>query len=196
MKVSRIKCLMAFAVLVMMAGQLSAVPIAYLDSSQFAYQYEMNVSPNTQDLDGNNGTSIHKDFFTNTALIPVGSGLATNSAQDQIFRGDFNGGGGSIWRSAIPNGDYTLEFSVEILSNGTSEAGLGSMGLALEKPIDAGKGLRLNVGRNGQSTSSGGTVNFDLGPDDNTGGQHIFRVVHEGSGQYYIFQNFIKLLFI
>lgn len=156
---------------------LVAVPTDVLDSSEFAFRYEMNVLPNTQDLDGN-GTG---DFFTNASIIPVAGGFATNSAQDQIYRGDF---GGSVWRSEVPNGDYTLEFSVQVANS----TGSGAMGLAIEKPGDAGQGLRLNVSQSGQSTNS-----VNLGSTDNTDTQHTFRVVHQGAGQYFLYRDGVAL---
>lgn len=76
------------------------------DSASFDYRYEMSTQPNNQDLDSN-GTD---DWF-DTGVPTVSGGFAANTANDQIFRGDFSG---SIWR-AVANtaaADWTMEIRV------------------------------------------------------------------------------------
>lgn len=82
------------------------------DSTTFDYKYEMDSAPNNQDLDAN---STDDWWDANVPTVSGGVASITNSGNNaQIFRGDFNGGGGndSIWRELVSAGgaaDWTLE---------------------------------------------------------------------------------------
>lgn len=184
MLLNRINLLVACVALMIGPCVVIGVPTNIADSTAFDFRYEMDVAPNNQNLDGNGS-----DDWFDTGAIPVSGGFATNSAPNQLFRGDFNN---SVWRNGVPNGDYTLEFSVQVDAGG-AEVGAGTLGLFVEKPVDANAGLRLNIAKNGQSSSSGGAVNVALGGNDNTDGQHVFRVVHQGAGQYFIYRDGVAL---
>lgn len=97
--------LLPFAFLALVNVARSAITLNK-DSSLFEYRYEMNSQPNNQNLDSN-GTD---DWF-DTGVPTVSGGFAANTANDQIFRGDFSG---SIWR-AVANtaaADWTMEIRV------------------------------------------------------------------------------------
>lgn len=76
------------------------------DSTVFNYRYEMTAQPNNQDLDSN----LTDDWF-DTGAPTVSGGFAVNTANDQLFRGDFSG---SIWRSVAnaAAADWTMEIRV------------------------------------------------------------------------------------
>jgi hypothetical protein len=173
------RIVLAAAVACVAAGAAHAAPVNALDSSNFAWRYEMNVQPNNQDLDANS-----TDDWFDTNAIDVSGGFA-NGNEGEFYRGDY---GGSIWRAGLYDGDYTLEFSTQVLNTGTEQS-RGTLGLFAEKPSDSDAGLRFNVARNGQDTSSGGTLDVDLGTNDNTNAQHVYRVARQGSGQYWIWRD-------
>ena len=148
-------------------------------SPLWPWLYEMTLAPNNQNLDGQGG-----DDWYDTAAPPVSGGIAQGGA-GLLFRGDFNG---SIWRLGIGNESYTVEFSVNILTNDT-EGAMGSLGFFGEKPSDANQGLRLNIKRQGQTVSNGSTVLQTFGTDDNTDVFHAFRIARVAPGRYELWRN-------
>ncbi len=148
-------------------------------SPQFSWLYEMTLAPNNQNLDNAGG-----DDWYDTAAPAVAGGLATGGA-GLFFRGDYMG---SIWRLGLTNGNYTVEFSANVRTNGT-EGAMGSLGFFGEKPSDANQGLRLNVKRHGQTVSNGSTVQQTLGEQDNTDVFHAFRVARVASGRYELWRD-------
>lgn len=146
---------------------------------QFSWCYNMALAPNNQNLDGLGG-----DDWYDTAAPPVSGGVA-NGGAGLLFRGDYTG---SLWRLGLANGNYTVEFSVNVQTNGT-EGAMGSLGFFGEKPSDANQGLRLNIKRQGQTISNGSTVTQALGTNDNTFGFHAFRIARVAPGRYEIWRD-------
>ncbi len=149
------------------------------NSGDWAWKYDMSAAPNNMNLDGTGG-----DDWWDTAAPTVAGGTA-NGGAGLLYRGDFNG---SIWRSGIGNGNYSLEFLLQLSSTG-AEGSMGSFGFFGEKPADAHQGLRLNIKRSGQTASNGATVQYPLGDQDNTGAFHRFRIARSAPGRYEIWRD-------
>ena len=162
--------------------------LTQLDSTSFDYQYEMDVNPSGQDLDSAGSAT---DWFPNVAggaIIPQtytgGVAVSNQGAAEVLFRTDF---GGSITRQSFP-GDFTIEVSVHVNSDGNGGAGsAGYFGIALQTPgetnsfamvIDAGE---INI--------SGGST---IATADNTDGFHTFRIANEGD-DYFVWRDGVLL---
>lgn len=137
-----------------------------LASASFAYRYEMDLAASTQDLDAN-GTN---DWAVNNAP-PVSGGIASGT-NNLVFDANFTN---SIWRAQFST-NFTAEFSVQVLTNGT-EGTYGTLSLTASKGNNVAPWL--NIKRSGQTW---GTVSpTSLGSEFNTDAQHIFRVAREGN---------------
>ncbi len=125
------KLLFAAAAIAVSATAHAAITVA-VDSSAFAYKYEMDTAPHGQDLD-NNGTN---DWFS-TGVPSVSGGFATNTAGNQLFRGDF---GGSLWRNIANSttADWTLE--VRVAKTGGTQGSNGWFGIATDPAGEANSG--------------------------------------------------------
>lgn len=169
--------LAAFAV-----GTAQAAPLTPLSSANFSWRYEMDSAPNNQDLDSNS-----TDDWFDTDAIPVSGGFA-NGAGGLFYRGDFNN---SIWRAGLYNGDYTIEFSTQVLNSGTEQSS-GTVGVVTEKPADSNKGFRFNVARSGQGLA-GNKTGLGVGTPDNTDTQHVFRLARQGQDGYWVWRDGVLL---
>jgi len=137
-----------------------------LDSTVFAFRYEMDVAPYSQDLD-NNKTNDWSGI--NFPTISNGIAIGTNG---MTCDANFDR---SIWRSQFGT-NFTAEFSVQVFTNGT-EGAYGTLSFVASKGNNIAPWL--NIRRYGQSW---GTVSsLLLGKQDNTDRQHIFRIVREGA---------------
>lgn len=153
-----------------------AVPAGQLDSSNFDYRYEMDLTPNNQDLDGNGA-----DDWWDVGVPSVASGIASGGS-DLLYRSDFGNAPGahSIWRANFPDdGDYTVEVSVRVLTTG-AEGSRGSLSASFVREDDDSTSI-LYVSRDGQAYNTGVDNPATLGSNDNTDGFHVFRVAREGS---------------
>ncbi|GAA5495100.1 hypothetical protein Rhal01_01272 [Rubritalea halochordaticola] len=147
----------------------------------FDYIYTMDVAPNNQDLDSN-GT----DDWWDTGVPTVSGGFATNTAADQIFRGDFTG---SIWRSVVSDNTGTVAWTMEITVGkvGGTQGTNGWFGIAtdVEGPSSAIyiKDDRISIEQ--------GAVDLDfLVGTDFTTGYHTVRIAHDAeAGGYYYWVN-------
>ncbi|AQT68184.1 hypothetical protein STSP2_01339 [Anaerohalosphaera lusitana] len=172
--------LIGLAMMACLIGTSNAMPI--LDSQNFDWKYEMDVQPNNQDLN-NSGSD---DFWDGGALT-VSNGVAIGTGDDTYFRTDY---GGSIWRDEITGAAFTIEFSVQILETG-EEGTAGTMGM-YARNLETGGGPYLNVARSGQ-TLINTQATLDLGSQDNTDGQHVFRVAREGDGSVWVYRDGVML---
>ncbi|MFN3166213.1 MAG: PEP-CTERM sorting domain-containing protein [Phycisphaeraceae bacterium] len=162
------------------------------DSSTFDFKYEMDVVSSTQDLDANTVSDWFGGVAGGLTIPQVSGGIAGSDlgAGEQLWRSDI---GGSISRAAIL-GDYTIEFSVFVNSDGNGGAGTaGYFGVVLDHVNDT-PSLRLNIDAN--------EVNFNFdGADpiataDNTDGFHTFRIAYDtsnGSDDYYVWRDGVLL---
>lgn len=164
------------------------------DSSTFDFKYEMDFVASTQDLDGNSTV----DWFAGVAgslITPqVSGGIASSNfvpaVKEALWRTDF---GGSLGRNALL-GDFTIEFSVHVNSDGNGGAGsAGYFGVVLDHVNDTDS-LRMNI--------TGDAINFDfdaknpIATGDNTDGFHTFRIAYDTSNatnDYYIWRDGVLL---
>ena len=147
-------------------------------SSTFQYKYEMDVAPNSQNLDGTGGN----DWF-GTGVPSVSGGFAVNTAADQLFRGDFTG---SIWRSIANSAaaDWTMEISVA--KTGGTQGTSGWFGIATAN-LNESNSLALFI-KDDRVTVSG--VDYLVGTNFASGAQNIFRIAHDtADNAYYVWVN-------
>lgn len=161
----------------------------YADSSTFDYKYEMDTAPNNQDLDSNGG-----DDWWDDGVPTVSGGFATNTAQDQIYRGDFTLGGPapSIWRAVVSAGaaaDWTLE--VRVSKTGGTQSNLGWFGIATANEAESNSS-RLNIEDDRISLSAGtdpSATDYAVGTDF-ASGYHTIRIAHDSAdNEYYYWVN-------
>lgn len=156
------------------------------DSSTFAYQYEMDVNPSGQDLDGAGSAS---DWFSGTAggsIIPqvyVGGVAFSDQAPavgspQNLFRTDF---GGSIQRQSLVGGDFTMELRLRFL--GPVDGGdVGGFGLAMD-PGGASSAFRMNVSTSEVNLDSNGNSAVATGSNGDV--MHTFRIAYDLSEDRY-----------
>ncbi|AQT68188.1 Sialidase precursor [Anaerohalosphaera lusitana] len=147
-------------------------------SDDLAWRYDMDVQPNNQDLDLN-GVD---DWFDGGAPT-VSGGVAVGGVESEYYRTDF---GGSIWRANVTGSAFTIEFSVQVLNTGT-EGTAGTLGCYARNPATGG-GPYFNVARSGQSLINS-QATLDLGTQDNTDAQHVFRIAREEDGSVWIWRD-------
>ena len=165
------------------------------DSSTFDYRYEMDVAPtlaNGVDEDAN----AADDWFPSVAgglTLPTVSGGVANSntgAGEQLWRTDSID---SISRASIP-GDYTIELSVHVDSDGNGGAGTaGFFGITLDHVNDTDS-FRLNI--DASEVNFDGDANSPIATGDNTDGFHVFRIAYDtsgGSDQYHLWRDGVSL---
>ena len=142
-------------------------------SSTFDYKYEMDSAPETQDLDSNGFRDWH-----NVGMPTVSAGLASNTGNNQIYRGDINGGSpsGSIWRRLVSAGaaaDWTLELSVAKTAG--TQGSNGWFGIA-----------SANLGESNSSRFfikddrvAANDTDYMVGTNFADGNQHTIRIAHD-----------------
>ncbi|AQT68186.1 hypothetical protein STSP2_01341 [Anaerohalosphaera lusitana] len=173
----RNKIWLAVACLIAFVGYAQAVPPS-MDSLTFDWKYEMDTPPNDLDLDSN-GT----DDWWDGGAPAVSNGLAIGGVEGEFFRTDY---GGSIWRENVTGAAFTIEFSVQVLTTGT-EGTVGTLGCYARNPATGG-GPYFNVARSGQSLINT-QATLDLGTQDNTDGQHVFRIAREEDGSVWAWRD-------
>lgn len=160
---------------------------AFGDSTTFDYLYEMDTAPNNQDLDGN-GT----DDWWDAGIPTVSSGFAANTADNQIYRGDFNGVGGndSIWREVVSAGaaaDWTLEVRVARTNQTLPEGANGWFGIAvanLGESNSAKLELHTDYVTFGGNTYLAGTTAIGDGT------YNTYRIAHDAAdNEFYVWVN-------
>ena len=153
-----------------------------LDSESFQYKYEMDVTPDLEDVDSNDTPDFSGSGGTAAAgilSVAGGSGAFYYSATDtnQIWPGKFDSTTG-----------YTIEFKVKINEDLGSATG-NAMGV-IASPADTSAWTFLGVGAEGQSWNE--SVNWSsLGPPvNNTDGFHVFRVAQKpGVNEYCVWRD-------
>jgi hypothetical protein len=156
--------------------------IAYKDSADFNYKYEMNVNPSGQDLDSNSVS----DWFSGVAgsqTIPqtytggVAQSDQSASTPENLFRTDY---GGSITRATLGAATpWTLEMRVRKVSG--TQGSDGWFGSAFQNP-GANFSARANFedDRVSYRGSGGDNVDYMVGTDF-TSGFHTMRIAFEGN---------------
>jgi hypothetical protein len=145
----------------------SAAIVNELDSSAFAYKYEMDTAPNNQDLDAN-GTD---DWF-DTAAPPVSGGFAANTAQNQLFRGDFTG---SIWRTLNNPAAADWTFEIRVAKTGGTQGSSGWFGIA-QANLNESNSSTLGIKDSGIVFN--GTEYLSDTPFGD-GNYHVIRIAHD-----------------
>ncbi len=182
---TRITLMTATLPLCLLADAAFAVPTAMLDSNQFAYKYEMNVQPGSQDLDGNAAS----DWFATASggLIQpnVSGGFATSnqaaSPQQILWRTDFTD---SLSRATV-NGVFTIEVSLKLDGDATP-SNVGGFGFALQQP-GQNNSLRFNVDNDNVSFNGAGVNAIATG--SNSDDYHTYRIAYEGANSYWIWRD-------
>lgn len=161
----------------------SAVPSAaaivnQLDSTGFAYKYEMDVQPNNQDLD-TNGTD---DWF-DTGVPAVSGGFAANTAVDQLFRGDFSG---SIWRATANTAAADWTFEIRVAKTGGTQGTNGWFGIAQANAGESNSSILWIRDDRVRFNAS----DYQVGTNFGDGSYHTFRIAHDAAdNQLYAWVN-------
>lgn len=160
------------------------------NSSDFAYLYEMDVNPTSQDLDANSTA----DFFIGTAsglTAPqtyssgIGSSSQGASPPEILFRTDF---GGSVTRNTLSaNTPYTIE--VTVAKTGGTQGSQGWFSMALQSPgrSDSAR-FAFKDDRVTFRTTGGTFTEYLTGGDFDSGAQTV-RIAYEGFNNYYVWVN-------
>ena len=178
----------------------SHAALTQLDSSAFNYKYEMDVNPSGQDLDSAGAAT---DWFSGTAggsTIPqtyTGGVAASNQtpatgSPQNLFRTDI---GGSITRETV-NGDFTMEVSVFVNSDGNGGEGAdGYFSIAVQQPGQTNS-FRLSVEGSAVTQNQPGSPDPVISTDVNTDGFHVFRIAYDtsnGGEDYFVWRDGVLL---
>ncbi len=146
------------------------VPLEQKSSADFTWKYEMEVSPITQDLDGNGSPDF--GLAPNSGITVDGTVLAYNTTSDLALMDYVESPASGLWAGKFnPTDGYTIEISLKVNEVATNSgfALFGSLGGTTTTSF-------LSVGAEGQGWGGFGD-NLILGEADNTDGFHVFRLV-------------------
>jgi hypothetical protein len=172
-------------VVTMVAGAAYA---AIVDSSAFAYKYEMDVLPTGQDLDSNS-TNDFGDWTLNGGNYSVASGALTVNASGGAYAIVESQAGG-IWQSHFSFADgFTVEFKTKIVSQDASKSAAFQF-YSQDGTSGTGYGANLYIGATGVRTSD----DVVLDSNSNTDGFHVFRVAqHPNEDNFDIWRDGIQI---
>lgn len=178
---TRTICMLSFAAL-----PLHGAITLTKDSSAFDYRYEMDAQPNNQDLDGNG-----VDDWWDVGVPTVSGGFAANTAQDQIFRGDFTlAGGPSIWRAIAGSASADWSFEIRVAKTGGTQGSNGWFGIA---QANAGESNSSIFWIEDDRVRFNGT-DYLIGTSFGDGSYNVFRIVHDAAdNQLYAWVNGVLL---
>ncbi|MEZ5302329.1 MAG: CotH kinase family protein [Verrucomicrobiales bacterium] len=155
-------------------------------SADFAFRYEFDVQPNTQDLDGN----ATPDFWNGWDIGVIAGGVATMestaTARDGTVATDF---GGSIWREHFLGGDWTLEIRFRVASQtGTT----GAVAILAATNADNQENFWLRLGASDLRVTLPGGALETIDTSDNTDAMHVVRIARSG-GRHYVWRDGVLL---
>lgn len=141
-----------------------------LESSAFDYKYEMDVAPSSEDLDFN---TIND--FSNFGTNPVSGGILMHTAtagDGNAFDGQ---AAGSIWPTNLATGNFTMEWSAQVLTQDSGPD--GQWGSFLVFGSNDTRRAAVVIGDSDVQFRYG-AENIQVIADsvDNTGAFHTFRV--------------------
>ena len=167
-------------------GYSSAAIVNQLDSSGFDYKYEMDEPPNNQDLNNGGG-----DDWWDAGVPSVQNGFASNTAQDQIYRGDFAlNGDPSIWRLLANAPDAEWTFEIRVAKTGGTQGTNGWFGIA---QANAGESNSSTMGIMDDRIRFNGTDYLQGGTFGN-GEYQVIRIAHDAAdNELYAWVNGILL---
>ncbi len=175
-----------FAVGVCSAGDAAAGIVNTLDSSSFEYRYEMDEPPNNQDLNNGGG-----DDWWDLDVPAVQNGFAVNTAQNQIYRGDFAlNGDPSIWRLLANAADADWTFEIRVAKRSGTQGPNGWFGIA---QANAGESNSSTMGIMDDRIRFNGTDYLQGGAFGN-GEYQVIRIAHDAAdNELYAWVNGILL---
>lgn len=150
-----------------------------LDSVDFSWNYEFNVLPSTQDLDGNSVNDFAFALSGPSSLLNDGDtyywSVNTNYSQKAYFVSDTATG---IWGNNLSWADgYTIEFSVRI--NSVVESAVAGGSVVTGVFSESGHASWLGLFDDEQTWGYGGDYTSSLGTNDNSDAFHVFRIAQE-----------------
>ena len=156
------------------------------DSADFTYIVTMDVQPNNEDLD-DNGT----DDWYDSNVPTVSMGYAVNTADNQLFRGDFTG---SLWRAVVTDNTGTVPWTLEVTVGkvGGTQGTNGWFGIATDVEANSSafyfKDDRVAI-ENGTTDRE-----FMVGTPFGNGSYHTVRIAHDAvANSYYYWMDGILL---
>lgn len=152
-------------------------------SSDFTWKYEMDVSPQTQDLDANESPDLA--FFEDTP-ITVGSNILSYTSTGIGLTYIYSATGG-IWDGKCNYDDgYSIEVRLKVNGDGGGSDGMAAI---FASTADTNECANLRISSTGQTWG-----NWALGATDNSDGFHVFRVVKvPGIDQYRVWRDGVLL---
>jgi hypothetical protein len=153
-----------------------------LASTAFAYRYEMDVDPSSQDLDAAGSANDWRPGGSGNFGIPSETGgiarsNASTSPPGNLFRTD---DAGSIQRQSLLGGDFTIEAGIKVIGPEGADAGI--FGFALD-PGGDNSSFRFNIGD--QRVSLDGDANNEITTESNSDDFHVYRIAWVSEADQY-----------
>jgi hypothetical protein len=165
------------------AGGAMPIPTTFVgpikDSADFAYKYEMDQMPTTQDLDANGVMDMVMHEST-PGNISVSGGKMTivGSVGASDYIGSESTNPGTIWQNKFATGDYTAEWSAKVVS---APGGPGGEDGVFQ--MFASNGYRFNPLLSATDMKFGSPLT-SIFAGSSTTGFHVYRLAKQGSACY------------
>lgn len=172
----------AFALTVLATSQVDAAITEKKDSREFSHRYEMDLSPDLVDIDGNGTNDFTLSTITSGNLFKCSTGVLTIysfAASGTI--GFYNNTDGGSWRTLAPtrSSGFTVELRMRV--NTHSDPVNGAIGVAATAS-DSNADSQLCIGTNFVKWGYN-TAGITLSEADNSDDFHTFRIAMEGGQQ-------------
>jgi len=173
--------LMVALVATTMSGFALALPVS--ESADWTLKYEMNVNPNTQNLDGN----LDMDWYQHDTLTFSGTMIGTVDVPGfPLIRSYDTLEPGSVWVNSANNLDYsngwTLEASMKVTNIVDNIPGNWKGACTISaSPLTGGtmQQALLSLTPDGTFWSTGGSTPKKVNTLSNADGLHVFRIAQE-----------------
>lgn len=184
------------------AGTAGAAITQTLDSAAFAWKYEMNAEPSTQNLDASRPNSVN-DFtrvVSNGATVTAGtsaveptaniltlstSSMSTSTPDNAFYNSVTNNASTNtdeIWPAENYTGAFTVEARLRIVSQvATSEAVFALQASGFANDVDGLVYVSATGQKYGTLASNGGSIDAPIGGanDNNSAAFHAFRLAYD-----------------
>jgi hypothetical protein len=177
--------LLAVGCMLTLAGP-AAAEWTMMDSEDFAWQYEMDVDPGTQDLDGNGNRDFRPMSSGGSSSFDAGIlTLNCSNSKYNIYRSGLDGDSGKLlWQAEnfTAADGYTLEMRMKVNSSTGAHGAISIIGNA----VDCDWHFRLLIHGNKTERGSYGLGYYeDLDNNDNTDAFHVFRLAQKAGEEVF-----------
>ncbi len=161
----------------------AASDLPQLDSTQFAYKYEMDAKPTAQDFDNSGAVDFTGDTATSWLSISNGAMVMDMTAGGKYLVSDkANGTAGDAWltmgaTSATGGSGYTIETLLKI------DSSVSGVDYVMNLQASTGDTSMYNASLNFKTNGIYWSGTLLTAADFNATAWHTYRVVREGSGE-------------